>query len=120
MKNAEVAALLKSISESLDKLSAIFASTPELTYPEPENKSEASIPEEVATADTSAPEASVKTYSKEDVRAALAQMAKADDGKYKDEVRKLVAKYSSDGSLSKVPEDKYTELMAALEVMRNA
>ena len=47
-------------------------------------------------------------------------IAKIDGCKYKVEVKELVAKYSSDGTLTKVPEDKYSELMAELEVVGNA
>ena len=67
-----------------------------------------------------APEVTEPTYSKEDVRALLSQKAKIDGCKYKTDVKNLVAKYSSDGTLTKVPEDKYSELMAELEVVGNA
>ncbi len=50
----------------------------------------------------------------------LEEAAKIDGCKYKVEVKELVAKYSSDGTLTKVPEDKYSELMAELEVVGNA
>ena len=65
-------------------------------------------------------EPEVKTYTKEDVRALLAQKAKVDSCKYKTTVKSLVAKYSSDGTLTKVPAEKYAELMAELEVIGNA
>lgn len=65
-------------------------------------------------------EPEVKTYTKEDVRALLAQKAKVDGCKYKTTVKSLVAKYSSDGTLTKVPIESYAELMAELEVIGNA
>lgn len=60
-----------------------------------------------------------KTYSKEEVRALLSQKAKADGAKYKVEVKALVAKYSSDGTLTNVPVESYADLMAELEVVGN-
>lgn len=60
-----------------------------------------------------------KTYSKEEVRALLSQKAKADSAKYKVEVKALVAKYSSDGTLTNVPVESYADLMAELEVVGN-
>ena len=60
-----------------------------------------------------------KTYSKEEVRAMLSQKAKADGTKYKAEVKALVAKYSSDGTLTSVPVESYADLMAELEGVGN-
>lgn len=60
-----------------------------------------------------------KSYTKEEVRALLAQKAKADEGLYKAEVKAIVSKYSADGTLTKVPEEKYPELVAELEVVGN-
>ena len=100
MKNTEVATLFKTIADSFQTLSEIYSSATEETPAESE--------------------AEAKTYTKEDVRAMLSQKAKIDDCKYKADVKNLVAKYSSDGTLTKVPEDKYSELMAELEVVGNA
>ena len=47
-------------------------------------------------------------------------MSKADAGKYKADVKGIVAKYSSDSTLSGIPADKYPEVLAALEVIGNA
>ena len=69
------------------------------------------------TEDTPAKEG--KTYSMEEVRALLSQKAKADGAKYKVEVKALVAKYSSDGTLTSVPVESYADLMAELEVVGN-
>lgn len=77
------------------------------------------VKEEKATEETPA-EPEVKAYTKEDVRALLSQKAKIDGCKYKTEVKNLVAKYSSDGTLTKVPAECYAELMAELEVVGNA
>ena len=77
--------------------------------------------EKEATEETATEEKSEHvTYTKEDVRAKLAQKAKADGGKYKGDVKGIVAKFSSDGTLTGVPADKYSELVAELEVVGNA
>lgn len=47
-------------------------------------------------------------------------MSKADAGKHKADVKGIVAKYSSDGTLSGIPADKYSEVVAELEVVGNA
>ena len=102
MRNKEIAELFKTIADSFQALSEIYSS---------------------ATEETPQPKTTVKkekTYTKEEVRALLSQKAKIDGCKYKVEVKELVAKYSSDGTLTKVPEDKYSELMAELEVVGNA
>lgn len=61
-----------------------------------------------------------KTYSKEEVRAMLSQKAKADGAKHKVDVKALVTKYSSDGTLTSVPVESYADLMAELAVVGNA
>ena len=47
-------------------------------------------------------------------------MSKAEAGKYKADVKGIVAKYSSDDTLSGIPADKYADVVAALEVVGNA
>lgn len=124
MKNTEVASLFKTIADSFMALSEIYSSaTEETEQPKATAKKEkpAKVSEPVPDKDTPAvPVTEEKTYTKEDVRAMLSQKAKIDGCKYKVEVKNLVAKYSSDGTLTKVPEDKYSELMAELEVVGNA
>ena len=124
MKNTEVASLFKTIADSFMALSEIYSSaTEETEQPKATGKKEkpAKVSEPVPAVDTPAePVTEEKTYTKEDVRAMLSQKAKIDGCKYKVEVKELVAKYSSDGTLTKVPEDKYSELMAELEVVGNA
>jgi len=124
MKNTEVAALFKTIADSFQALSDIYSSTTEdATQPKATEKKEkpAKVSEPEPTTDTPAEtETEVKTYTKEEVRAMLSQKAKVDGCKYKAEVKAIVAKYSEDGTLTKVPEDKYSELMAELEVVGNA
>ena len=124
MKNTEVASLFKTIADSFMALSEIYSSATEQTeQPKATAKKEkpVKVSEPVPATDTPAePVTEEKTYSKEDVRAMLSQKAKIDGCKYKVEVKELVAKYSSDGTLTKVPEDKYSELMAELEVVGNA
>ena len=124
MKNTEVAALFKTIADSFQALSEIYSSATEET-PQPKATAKREKPvkvsEPVTTEEPPAEsETESKTYTKEDVRALLSQKAKIDGCKYKVEVKNLVAKYSSDGTLTKVPEDKYSELMAELEVVGNA
>lgn len=124
MKNTEVASLFKTIADSFMALSEIYSSaTEETEQPKATAKKEkpVKVSEPVPAANTPAePVTEEKTYTKEEVRAMLSQKAKIDGCKYKVEVKNLVAKYSSDGTLTKVPEDKYSELMAELEVVGNA
>ena len=124
MKNTEVASLFKTIADSFMALSEIYSSATEQTeQPKATAKKEKPVKVSEPAPATDAPAEPVteeKTYSKEDVRAMLSQKAKIDGCKYKVEVKALVAKYSSDGTLTKVPEDKYSELMAELEVVGNA
>lgn len=126
MKNTEVATLYKTIADSFMALSEIYSSTAEETpQPKATTKKEkpVKVSEPVTTEELPAEtksEAEAKAYTKEEVRAMLSQKAKIDGCKYKVEVKNLVAKYSSDGTLTKVPEDKYSELMAELEVVGNA
>ena len=124
MKNSEVAKIYKSLAESFMALSEIYSSATEET-PQPKTtvkkEKTAKVSEPAPATDTPAePVTEEKTYTKEEVRAMLSQKAKIDGCKYKVEVKELVAKYSSDGTLTKVPEDKYSELMAELEVVGNA
>ena len=124
MKNTEAASLFKTIADSFMALSEIYSSaTEETEQPKATAKKEkpAKISESAPATDTPAePVTEEKTYTKEEVRAMLSQKAKIDGCKYKVEVKNLVTKYSSDGTLTKVPEDKYSELMAELEVVGNA
>lgn len=124
MKNKDLAAIYKTIADSFQALSDYYSSSTEETpQPKATEKKEkpTKVSELVPATDTPAePVTEEKTYTKEDVRAMLSQKAKIDGCKYKVEVKELVAKYSSDGTLTKVPEDKYSELMAELEVVGNA
>ena len=124
MKNTEVASLFKTIADSFMALSEIYSSATEQTeQPKATAKKEKPVKVSEPAPATDAPAEPVteeKTYTKEEVRAMLSQKAKIDGCKYKVEVKELVAKYSSDGTLTKVPEDKYSELMAELEVVGNA
>lgn len=60
------------------------------------------------------------TYSKEKVRELLSAKAAADDGKHKAQVKDLVKKYADGGSLKDIPEDRYADLVAELEVVGDA
>ena len=124
MRNKEIAELFKTIADSFMALSEIYSSATEQTeQPKATGKKEkpVKVSEPAPATDTPAePVTEGKTYTKEEVRATLSQKAKLDGCKYKSEVKAIVAKYSEDGTLTKVPEDKYSELMAELEVVGNA
>lgn len=120
MNNNEVAELFRRIGTDFIALSASFASIGEdsLQTPATDTKTEDAV-ETVSSGEVQTPDKPV-VYTKEDVRMMLKQKATADDCKYKAEVKALVVKYSSDGTLTSVPEDKYAELMEALEGTGNA
>lgn len=65
------------------------------------------------------PKEEPKTYKDVEVRAALGQKAKIEDKKYKPEVKALVEKYSTDGTFTGIPAEKYNELMTELEGIGN-
>lgn len=123
MKNKEMAELFKTIADSFTRLSEIYSSAEDAEQTKPTGKKEKPAkteepsPVEESTANEKSEPAA---YTKEDVRAKLAQKAKADGGKYKGDVKGIVAKFSSDGTLTGVPADKYSELVAELEVVGNA
>lgn len=124
MKNRELAELFGTIADGFAKLSEYYSSEnseqPKAVKKDKpvktEKKTEPSSVEESATEDSTEP----VPYTKEEVRAKLAQMSKAEAGKYKADVKSIVAKYSSDGTLSGIPADKYADVVAALEVVGNA
>ena len=123
MKNKELAELYRTIADGFAKLSEYYSSVDSelpkaVKNDKPvkaEKKTETSPVEESATEESTGP----VTYTKEEVRAKLAQMSKAEAGKYKADVKGIVAKYSSDGTLSGIPADKYADVVAALEVVGN-
>lgn len=122
MKMKELSAILEELiscsmklTETAQALKNYYSSA---TEDKPSTK--AKPVKEEKTSEEAPAEPEVKSYTKEDVRALLSQKAKIDDCKYKAEVKSLVAKYSSDGTLTKVPAEKYAELMAELEVIGNA
>lgn len=124
MKNKEIAKLYRAIADGFAKLSEIYSS--EDTEQPKSVKKDKSVKAEKKTEPAPAEESAAEeksepvTYTKEEVRAKLAQMSKADAGKYKADVKGIVAKYSSDGTLSGIPTDKYSEVVAELEVVGNA
>ena len=117
MRNKEIATLLKTIADSFLALSEIYSSA-EDDFP-PMEESPSVVAESSTEEPTPETEPESKSYTKEEVRALLAQKAKADEGIYKAEVKAIVSKYSADGTLTKVPEEKYPELVAELEVVGN-
>ncbi len=64
------------------------------------------------------PEIKVPTF--EEVRKTLAGISSQVDGKYKSQVKELVGKYSSTGTLKGVPEESYAALVAEAEEIVNA
>lgn len=124
MKNKELAALYQAIADSFAKLSEYYSSedAEQPTAVKKDKPVKAEKKTESAPAEESADEESTEpvAYTKEEVRAKLAQMSKAEAGKYKVDVKGIVAKYSSDGTLSGIPADKYADVVAALEVISNA
>lgn len=125
MNNKEVAKLFGTIADGFAKLSEYYSSV-DSEQPKAVKKDK-SVKEEkksepAPTEESAADEANTEpvTYTKEEVRAKLAQMSKAEAGKYKADVKGIVAKYSSDGTLSGIPADKYADVVAALEVVSNA
>lgn len=123
MKNAELVQLYKTIGDSFLKLSNIYSSSNNAECTISATKEEKPVKvDKPAPVEETAKEVKEESivYTKEDVRAKLAQKAKADGGKYKGEVKSIVAKFSSDGTLTGVPADKYSELVAELEVVGNA
>ena len=61
-----------------------------------------------------------KVYTKEEVIVMLADKAKVEDRRYKSDVKALVAKFSTDGTLTTVPAESYAALIKELGVIGNA
>lgn len=106
----------EALTNTAKALKEFYSSTNKEVAPEPKKPTKKAKDPEPAT-EMAEPEA--KTYSKEDVRALLSTKAKEAGCKYKNEVKALVSKYSTDGTLTSVPEDKYPDLVAELEVVGN-
>ena len=124
MKNKELATLYQAIADGFVKLGEYYSSedAEQPTAVKKDKPVKAEKKTESAPAEESADEGSTEpvAYTKEEIRSKLAQMSKAEAGKYKADVKGLVAKYSSDGTLSGIPADKYADVVAALEVISNA
>lgn len=121
MKNKEIAELFGTIADSFMALRDIYATASvEKTQVKNTKKDKPAKQSKQAPEANAIEEAETAAYTKEDVRAMLAQKAKADSGRYKSKVKEIVAKFSSDGTLTGVPEEKYPELVADLEVIGNA
>lgn len=124
MKNKELSELYRTIADGFAKLSEYYSSedAEQPTAVKKDKPVKAEKKTESAPAEESADEESTEpvAYTKEEVRAKLAQMSKAEAGKYKADVKGIVSKYSSDGTLSGIPADKYADVVAALEVISNA
>ena len=61
-----------------------------------------------------------KTYSLEEVRELLSRKSNIENGRYRNDVKTLVKKYSDGGTLKNVPTDVYAALIAEAEVIGNA
>lgn len=123
MRNKEIAELFGTIADSFMALRDLYAaSTDEMPQQKTAKKDKPAKQSKQISATDTEKETSTETtiYTKEDVRSMLAQKAKADGGRYKADVKGIVAKFSSDGTLTGVPEEKYPELVADLEVIGNA
>lgn len=118
MQKKEIAELFKTIADSLYRLSEIYSSDEESEQVKAESKKKQSAKTENVSEPAPVQETSENvSYTKEDVRAKLAQKAKADGGRYKADVKRIVAAFSSDGTLTGVPEDRYASLIRELEVV---
>lgn len=94
-------------------------STPDAAAPKPEPKAKGKkepAPEKVAEPPTE----TVKQYSKEEVRGALARKANESGGEFKTQVKALVKKYGNGGSLTDVPAADYPALVKEVEGLTNA
>jgi hypothetical protein len=102
-------------------LKDFYSSTEETkTEPKTMNEKQPLPTKDTAKEVTSTPPAEdVKTYSKEDVRALLAQKANESDGKFKTVVKELVKKYSNGGTLKDIAPENYAALVTELEVATN-
>lgn len=61
-----------------------------------------------------------KTYTKEDVRAILAAKANEAEGKFKTQVRAIVKKYGSGGSLTNINPEDYPAVVKETEELTDA
>ena len=121
MKTKELSMLLddliscgQKLTETAKALKGYYSSAEDVT-----SNDEKPGSEEVPAAATQDTKDEAPSYSKEDVRALLATKAKVDGCKYKSEVKALVAKYSTDGTLTNIPEESYPLLVSELEVLGN-
>lgn len=120
MHKKETAELFKTIADSFLRLSEIYSSDEGTELVKAETKKKQSAKTEKVSEPAPTQETSENaSYTKEDVRARLAQKAKIDGGKYKGDVKRIVAAFSSDGTLTGVPEDRYAALIKELEVVGN-
>ena len=116
-----------------DLIKALIACSENLIVVAESLKACAEVPEtkkKEATKEDPAPEKAVTTVTEEkpeikvptfeEVRKTLAGISSQDDGKYKSQVKDLVGKYSSTGTLKGVPEESYAALVAEAEEIVNA
>ncbi len=116
-KMSELSALLDSLIECGQKLVDVGNGLKEYYSDTPKTISTPVKHDEAPVAEATEP---AKTITFEEVRKVLAGKSSEEDGKYKAQVKALVAKYSDTGNLKGVPEDKYAALVAEAEVIGNA
>ena len=59
-------------------------------------------------------------YSKEEIRALLAQKASEDGGRFRADVKAIVKKYGNGGSLTDVPEERYPDIVREVQELKAA
>lgn len=131
-KSKEVSQLLKDISEYGSRLTHALTELSECTngivtaiqtYADtgvtPEKATAKEAPVAVQTQPAEKPSES-KTYTKEQVRAALSGKSSENNGRYRAQVKALVKKYANGGSLTNVDPKDYAALIAETEGLKDA
>lgn len=119
-KMSELSALLdnliscgETLAETGRALKDFYSNTEE---PAPAARSRAKEKKALATeTESEAPKEEAPHYSKEDVRGILAAKVAEAGGRFKTEVRAIVRKYGSGGSLTDVPAENYPDLVKEVE-----
>lgn len=101
------------LTETAQALKDYYSAPTEAKEEKPKKSAKKEAPKEEPKAEEP------KTYTDVEVRAALAEKNKLENKKYSPQVKALVTKYSTDGTFSGIPEEKYTELMTELEGIGN-
>ena len=97
-----------------------YAETPATKEKETKEVTPGQVKEDAPLKEEAPKEPEKKAPTFEEVRKVLAGISSQDDGKYKSQVKNLVGKYSSTGTLKGVPEESYAALIAEAEEVVNA